>query len=140
MSAIPLALQQQVAANCDYRCAYCQSQQRLMGVALTIDHIIPQSLGGVTELENLCLACWDCNLAKSDRTTAVDPESGTIVRLFHPIRQVWDEHFRWHDTSLMIEGLTPIGRATVIALRLNRVQLVESRRYWREAGWHPPRP
>lgn len=64
MSAIPTTWQQQVAERSQYRCSYCQSQQRLMGVSLTIDHIIPQSLGGATELDNLCLACWDCNLVK----------------------------------------------------------------------------
>ena len=140
MSAIPPQLQQEVAAHSQYRCRYCQSQQRLMGVALTIDHILPQSLGGPTERENLCLACWDCNLAKSDRTTAVDPQTGDTVQLFHPNEQQWDEHFRWSEAGWHMIGLTPTGRATVVALKLNRPQLVEARRYWVRAGWHPPLP
>lgn len=138
MSVISAEIYTQVAARSQYRCGYCQSQQRLMGVALTVDHLIPQSLGGATEPANLCLACWDCNLAKSDRTTAPDPQTGETVRLFHPIQQIWDEHFRWSESALHIIGLTPVGRATVIALRLNRPQLVESRRYWAMVGWHPP--
>lgn len=138
MSVIPRAIQRQVAAQSANRCGYCQSQQRLMGVALTIDHIIPQSLGGATEPENLCQACWGCNLTKSDRTTAIDPQTGESVRLFHPNSQEWNEHFRWSETGLYIVGLTPVGRASVIALKLNRSQLVESRRFWGQAGWHPP--
>lgn len=139
MSSIPQALQIEVALQSQYRCGYCLSQQRLMGVALTVDHIIPQSVGGETTLENLCLACWDCNLAKSDRITAVDPETETAVRLYHPLQQRWNTHFRWEGNGLYIVGLTPIGRATASSLKLNRPQLVESRRYWIEAGWHPPK-
>jgi len=37
-----------------------------------------------------------------------------------------------------IVGQTPCGRATVVALRLNNDYMVEARRYWVEAGWHPP--
>ncbi len=138
MSAIPHEIRNQVVAQFANRCGYCQSQQRLMGVALTIDHIIPQSLGGTSDLENLCQACWGCNLAKSDRTTAIDPHTGESVRLYHPNHQEWGEHFLWSETGCYIIGLTPAGRATVIALKLNRPQLVEARRYWVQAGWHPP--
>jgi hypothetical protein len=60
------------------------------------------------------------------------------VRLFHPNRQSWPAHFYWNDTSLYIVGKTPVGRATVIALKLNRPQIIEARRYWVQAGWHPP--
>lgn len=35
-------------------------------------------------------------------------------------------------------GVTSVGQATIIALKLNRSQLVEARRYWVKAGWHPP--
>jgi hypothetical protein len=138
MSSIPIVLQHQVAERSQYRCSYCQSQQRLMGVSLTIDHIIPQSLGGATELDNLCLACWDCNLIKGDRSTGIDSQTGMLIRLFNPSQQKWSEHFRWSEDGSHIIGLTPVGQATVIALKLNRSQLVEARRYWVKAGWHPP--
>ena len=139
MSAIHNALQQEVAERSQHRCNYCQSQQRLMGVSLNIDHIVPQSLGGTTELDNLCLACWDCNLIKGDRTTALDAQTGLSTRLFHPNQQEWLEHFRWSDDGSQIIGLTTVGRATVITLKLNRSQLIESRRYLTRSGWHPPR-
>ncbi len=138
MSSISTELSQVVAARAHNRCQYCQSQQRLMGVLLTVDHIIPQALGGTHEPDNLCLACWDCNLIKGDRIAALDSQTGATVRLFHPNRQEWIEHFQWSEDSLYIIGLTPIGRATIIALKLNRPPLVESRRYWVKAGWHPP--
>ena len=139
MSAISPELRKQVEDKSHSRCSYCQGQQRLMGVALTIDHIIPQSLGGSTDLGNLCLACWDCNLIKSDRIAAVDPQTGNDVRLFHSNQQEWHEHFGWSETGWYIIGLTATGRATVAALKLNRPQLVEARRYWAQTGWHPPK-
>lgn len=138
MSAIPRPLIIQISERFQNRCGYCQSQQQLMGVSLTIDHIIPQSLGGASTLENLCLACWDCNLAKSDRLTVADPLTGIAARIFNPQKQVWNEHFQWQGNGTHIYGLTATGRATVVALKLNRPQLVESRVYWIEAGWHPP--
>jgi len=38
----------------------------------------------------------------------------------------------------IIVGLTPVGRATVEALRLNNEIAVEVRRNWVLVGWHPP--
>ncbi|MCL4832833.1 MAG: HNH endonuclease [Caldilineaceae bacterium] len=138
MSYITVSLRQTVEKRARYRCTYCQSQMRIVGASLTVDHIIPESLGGATTIENLCLACWDCNLLKSNRITAIDPRSGTVVRIFHPNRQTWAEHFRWGADSLRVVGLTAVGRATIVALRLNRPQLLLARTLWVEAGWHPP--
>jgi len=55
-SHISAKLRQQVAEKSRYLCCYCQSQQRLIGILLTIEHILPESLGGATTLDNLCLA------------------------------------------------------------------------------------
>jgi len=137
-SHISAKLRQRVAEQSRYRCCYCQSQQRLIGILLTVEHIIPESLGGSTTLDNLCLACWDCNLIKGNRIAAIDPQTGTTVRLFNPNKQNWHEHFRWHSDKIHIIGITPVGRATVLALKLNRPVLLHSRTFWSEAGWHPP--
>ncbi|MFQ5825003.1 MAG: hypothetical protein ACE5JB_13190 [bacterium] len=58
--------------------------------------------------------------------------------MFNPRTQDWKEHFRWSQKGTHIAGLTPIGRATVEALRLNNEIAVEVRRNWILAGWHPP--
>jgi len=132
------ALRQAVAERAGYRCCYCQTAESITGSLFTVDHIIPESLGGRTILDNLCLACWTCNLLKHDRIIASDPETGAAVRLFNPSRQFWTEHFAWQMGGLLVVGLTPAGRATVNALRLNRPELVEARRLWIMAGSHPP--
>jgi hypothetical protein len=44
----------------------------------------------------------------------------------------------YYLTLQTIIGQTPVGRATVVALRLNNEYVVPSRRVWIAAGWHPP--
>lgn len=105
---------------------------------LTFDHIIPVAAGGLTVRENLWLACERCNRYKADHTSAVDPETEQDVPLFNPRVQVWEEHFTWSIDGSQVVGVTPIGRAAVIALHLNHPLAVVARKYWRQAGWHPP--
>lgn len=105
---------------------------------MEIDHIIPESLGGLTIRENLWLACSMCNDHKGTRIAAPDPRTGETVRIFDPRRQIWSEHFTWSTEGDRIIGKTPAGRATIVVLCLNRVELVEARRGWVIAGWHPP--
>jgi hypothetical protein len=53
-------------------------------------------------------------------TRAVDPETNEPVALFHPREQKWEEHFAWsRDSSGVLSGKTPCGRATIARLRLN---------------------
>lgn len=106
---------------------------------MEMDHIIPESLGGPTVRENLWLACSMCNDHKSNRIAAADPSTGEVVRLFDPRRDVWSVHFAWTTDGCSVVGQTPTGRATVVALRLNRVEAVEARRAWVLVGWHPPK-
>jgi len=135
---IPNTLRQRVAAQARHRGGYCLTSEAIVGTPMEIDHIIPQSLGGPTEEENLWLACSLCNDHKSDRIAALDPLTGTIVRLFDPRHQVWREHFAWTAEGDRLVGVTPTGRATIAALHLNRPSLVKARQAWVSVGWHPP--
>lgn len=100
-----------------------------------VDHIIPD---GGNHPCNLALACASCNLAKSDVTHAVDPQTGMLTALFNPRTQAWHEHFAWIDDGCRIQGLTPTGRATVHRLAMNQARLVIARMLWLQAGLHPP--
>lgn len=135
---VPRTLREQISEDDRSCCAYCQSAVRIVGMSFEIDHIIPESLGGLTVRENLCLCCSGCNERKSCRTAAPDPVTHRRVALFHPRRQVWSQHFRWADKGRLIAGLTPVGRATIQTLQLNRLVLVTARESWILVGWHPP--
>ena len=89
--------------------------------------------------DNLCLACSTCNRYKASRQAAVALLLGHTVPLFHPQRQLWKEHFAWNTDATMILDLTPIGQATIEALRMNRPALIRLRRMWVQMGEHPPR-
>ena len=135
---IPKALRTLVAEDAAHRCGYCLSVEAVIGVPFEMDHLIPESLGGRTVRENLWLCCGPCNDRKGTRISAIDAQTGQRVRVFHPRRDEWLQHFRWTANGELIEGLTPIGRATVLALELNRPLLVTARRAWVRVGWHPP--
>lgn len=135
---IPAGLRRQVIARGRSMCAYCHSTERLMGVDFEIDHIIPEALGGETNLNNLCVACPACNRFKAARLTILDADTGKHVRLFHPLQDQWQEHFAWMEHGTMLRGLTPIGRVSITALKMNREGIVEVRKYWVALGLHPP--
>jgi hypothetical protein len=48
------------------------------------------------------------------------------------------DHFCWNDNHTQIIGLTPTGRATVEALKMNRPGLVNMRQVLYLVGKHPP--
>jgi hypothetical protein len=108
------------------RCEYCGIlQAHIPFAAFHVDHIIPRQHGGSDAPENLALACYHCNLHKGPNLSGIDTETGAIVPLFHPRRDLWPEHFAMQDITVV--GLTPVGRATVRVLQMNAVDRVELR-------------
>lgn len=58
-------------------CRYCGVQcvrpkETRIGApnSAAIDHVIPRRQGGLTEPDNLVVACWTCNSRKHNRTPA----------------------------------------------------------------------
>lgn len=112
------------AADC---CEYCQRRQAASPlIPLQIEHIIPCKHGGSDELENLALACAECNLHKGSDLTGIDPENGAITRLFNPRRDRWEDNFAWDGWRIV--GLSPTGRTTVRLLQLNAPARLRVRR------------
>lgn len=62
--ALPASIRKFIHERDEYRCVYCGKDE----APFQIDHIMPVSRGGGDEIENLCLACPDCNLSKRDKT------------------------------------------------------------------------
>ena len=136
MSRIPVRVQRFVVARARGRCEYCGLAQEGQEATFHLDHIIPQSTGGPTTASNLALACVSCSLRKEARRMAKDPQTGRAVALFHPRRQKWARHFRWEGVTVI--GLTATGRATVVALRMNRPVILVIREEEVLRSRHPP--
>jgi hypothetical protein len=49
-SRIPKALRVKVAAQARYRCGYCLTAESIVGMSMELDHLIPEALGGLTEI------------------------------------------------------------------------------------------
>lgn len=117
-SSIPRVLRDAVFERDRGRCTYCGLAQLGHGATFHIDHVVPHSKGGPTSLDNLALQCPSCSLHKSDKITAVDPETGFETKLFHPLQESWESHFRM-EADGTLTGLTPVGRGTIAALGMN---------------------
>jgi hypothetical protein len=89
-------------------------------------------------MDNLALSCQGCNGHKYTKREAPDLATGAVVPLFHPRKQHWRDHFAWNEDFSRVLALTPTGRATEKALRLNRDEVVQFRRLLRVVGQHPP--
>jgi hypothetical protein len=136
---ISKALENRVREQANHRCGYCLSAQKYVLGLLEIDHLIPESLGGGDDEENLWLACRLCNSYKGIQTDDNDPLTKRKVKLFNPRRQKWTRHFAWSVDGTQVKGITACGRATVVALQMNNVIAVTVRQQWVSAGWHPPK-
>jgi hypothetical protein len=106
--------------------------------SFSVEHINPRYRNGETTLGNLALACQGCNGAKHTKTEALDPITQQIVPLFHPRQQKWTDHFAWNEDYMTVIGVTATGRATVQALKLNRLGVLNLRRALFNMGEHPP--
>ena len=110
--------------------------QALYLLPFQIDHIIARKHGGATVADNLALACFRCNAHKGPNVAGFDPETGELVRLFHPRKDRWEEHFRWRGPQLV--SLTAIGRVTVQVLAINDPGYMAVRHALIEEGVFPP--
>jgi hypothetical protein len=120
------ALEDLVRRRAGFRCEYCLLPEELASTPFQIDHIIAQSHGGLTTADNLALACFHCNNFKGPNLAGIDPNTGEVVRLFHPRHDAWEQHFRWEEEQMV--ALTAMGRATIQTLRLNQALRLAVRR------------
>ncbi|MCB0282857.1 MAG: HNH endonuclease [Calditrichaeota bacterium] len=81
-----------------HTCQYCGKNHQ----AMTIDHIIPKSLGGKDTWENLVCACMRCNSKKGDQP--LEKAGMKLIRqprkpshLFYLQHLAGDAHTSWHE-------------------------------------------
>jgi 5-methylcytosine-specific restriction endonuclease McrA len=115
---ISAQIRAQVRERAHNACEYCHLHQDDSPLAvLHVEHVIPKVHGGSDDVENLALACIDCNLHKGTNLTGIDPETNEITALFHPRRQVWEDHFQ--RQGIYVVGKTANGRTTIRVLNIN---------------------
>jgi hypothetical protein len=119
-------------------CEYCMTPEAFSPNPFSVEHIIPRSRRGGERRSNLAFACVGCNNFKYTFVEARDPSSGRMSPLFSPRTQRWTDQFAWDDSFIRIVGLTPVGRATVGRLQLNRLGLRNLRAALYAVGQHPP--
>ena len=131
------ALRTRIEDRAEGRCEYCRAPQDACGYHFHLEHVVPVTLGGADGDSNRALACASCNLAKSDRISAVDPDTGVETPLFHPRNQIWNDHFRWSSDGQTVIGDTASGRVTIICLDLNSELRMAAHKLWFMVGLLP---
>lgn len=63
---IPTNIRRQVIERDGYYCVYCDEDLR--DAEIHLDHVIPESKGGLTTVDNLQVTCRRCNTAKGTLT------------------------------------------------------------------------
>ena len=128
------AVRQAVRDRAGSRCEYCGFREEHLPLwPFHREHVVAEQHGGTDALENLAWSCQRCNLRKGTNLSGIDPDSGSVVRLFHPRTDAWSENFV-ADGDGRIRGSSPIGRATVWLLQMNSLERVEMRRLLLSAG------
>ena len=132
-------IRQFVFLRAKHRCEYCGCPLSHSSQPYDVEHIVPVCKNGTDEFSNLACACGGCNAHKFTKTHATDPISKLTVPLYHPRLMDWRNHFTWSDDYTIMMGITPIGRATIEALQLNRAGNVNLRSVLLLVGLHPPK-
>lgn len=125
---VPMSYIQRIAAEQNYLCYYCKHpmfryrKQPLPSDALTKDHVVPRSEGGITAPSNMVAACSQCNNLRGD----------IAAEAFYNLMQKWFKRnpflwIRWHNLS----------RSELYDLKLRCIRVQEQR--LRGKAQHYPR-
>lgn len=93
-------LRYEVMARDGYACKYCHATE----VQLTVDHVVPRTLGGQDTLENLVACCIPCNSGK----TSTRPPLSLLERID-------DETLRWAAAQRQVAADIAKERARQVA-------------------------
>jgi HNH endonuclease len=101
-----------------------------------MEHIIAEKHDGITDAENLALACPCCNRFKGSDLGSIDRETQQLTPFFHPRLQQWSDHFRLEGG--LIIPLTPEGRVTAKILQFNLSERILEREQSIQLRTYPP--
>ncbi|HEY0455206.1 MAG TPA: HNH endonuclease signature motif containing protein [Verrucomicrobiae bacterium] len=113
-------------------CEYCRMPEIATFFPHEPDHVIGTQHGGHSTLDNLALACAQCNRIKGPNIASVDPQTQQIVPLFNPRMEKWTDHFRMEAGRIV--PMTAPARATARLLRFDQPERQEARQNLWRAG------
>ena len=113
-------------------CEYCLFREEHSFNPFQVDHIIAAKHGGPTVEGNLAWSCFYCNTYKGPNVAGWSPVEDEIVRLYHPRKDTWADHFEWSGPTLL--GKTPVGNVTINVLRINHPDALAVRRTLLDLG------
>lgn len=79
---ISSALRKEVRERAKGCCEYCLLPEAQAFFPHEPDHVIATKHGGESTIENLALACFDCNRFKGSDIASIDPFNGKLTQLF----------------------------------------------------------
>nr|CAA6809181.1 MAG: HNH endonuclease [uncultured Thiotrichaceae bacterium] len=121
---ISASLRREVVDRADAHCEYCLIHEEDTFFGCHIDHIISEKHGGLTQADNLALACTFCNLHKGSDIASLSAQ-GKLTPLYNPRNHNWHEHFELEGA--LIKPITDIGEVTVKLLQFNGSERVLER-------------
>ncbi|WP_232708579.1 MULTISPECIES: HNH endonuclease [Vibrio] len=113
----------------EYKCPYCAVTYPVThGMAWDIEHIISKDnkVQFMFEPRNLCVACKDCNGAKSSKNVLENPNrrrfptNSRDYKIVHPHFDIYGEHINAVVPGSFYRPLTNKGEFTIITCRLLR--------------------
>lgn len=129
-------LKKWIAIRAGGRCEYCRVLEYLSHYEFHLEHIIGQQHGGTSLPENLAYVCSWCNWKKGPNIATILAPGGALIPLFNPRLQNWFDHFEVDSSGLLV-GKSPVGRATIRLLELNHAERVRERIEMMTAGCYP---
>jgi hypothetical protein len=128
-------VRQIVATRAGFVCEYCLIAGEDSYFRHQVEHIVSRKHGGLSELENLALACVVCNRHKGSDIASLIPQTDRLIRFYNPRTDRWREHFRLN--GVVIEPLTEIGEATARILQMNHADQILERQILSVHGRYP---
>jgi len=128
-------LRKRVADRAYHVCEYCLIHEDDVFWGFETDHIISRKHDGPTTFDNLAWACASCNRNKGTNIATLLGGPPRLVRLFHPRRDLWSEHFILQKVE--IESLSEVGMAASKVLKLNEDIRLKERRSLAQSGRYP---
>jgi len=127
--AVSKRLRMEILRRDNHTCRYCGASAP--DVKLTIDHVVPVTLGGQDVPENLVAACVDCNAGKSSV-----PADASVVQ------DVSQDALRWADAIEQAAAMSVAARKSEYQrldkfdeLWLDLLPTYNNRGRWRPPDW-----